>query len=82
MTKPEHTAAAAAAAPAHEVHLDDGRFSSAQCSCGGRTAGRRSRSIVRAEARDHALLYADGRELAPELSLESDAIERRASAEA
>lgn len=54
------------AAPAHEVHLVDGRFMSAECSCGWRTAARRSRAVVREEARDHALLYADGRALAPE----------------
>jgi hypothetical protein len=45
-------------APAHEVTLVDGRFMHAECSCGWRTAGRRDRRKARAEARDHALLYA------------------------
>lgn len=49
--------------PAHEVRVVDGRFSHAECSCGWRSAGRRTRSIARDEAHDHALLYADGREL-------------------
>jgi hypothetical protein len=40
----------------------DGRFQYAECSCGWRGAGRRTRSTAREEARDHALLYADGRE--------------------
>ncbi len=44
--------------PEHEVHIEDGRFSHAVCTCGWRTAGRRDRRSVRAEARDHALLYA------------------------
>ena len=43
--------------PEHEVHIEDGRFSHAVCTCGWRTAGRRDRRSVRAEARDHALLY-------------------------
>jgi len=42
----------------HEVRLVDGRFMHAECSCGWRTAGRRNRATVRAEARDHALLHA------------------------
>ena len=44
----------------HEVRVVDGRFMHAECSCGWRTAGRRDRRKARAEARDHALLYADG----------------------
>lgn len=47
--------------PAHEVRVIDGRFSHAVCSCGWRSAGRRTRAIARGEAHDHALLYADGR---------------------
>jgi hypothetical protein len=47
-------------APGHEVRLDDGRFTTAHCSCGWQSAGRRNRATARAEARDHALLYADG----------------------
>ena len=47
----------------HEVRLVDGRFAHAECSCGWRGAGRRNRASARVEARDHALLYADGREL-------------------
>ena len=42
----------------HEVRIVDGRFMHAECSCGWRTAGRRNRATVRAEARDHALLHA------------------------
>jgi hypothetical protein len=42
----------------HEVTLVDGRFMHAECSCGWRTAGRRNRATVRAEARDHALPHA------------------------
>ena len=42
----------------HEVTVVDGRFMHAECSCGWRTAGRRSRATVRTEARDHALLHA------------------------
>jgi hypothetical protein len=49
--------------PAHEVRVLDGRFSHAECSCGWRSAGRRTRSIARTEAHDHALLYADGRDV-------------------
>jgi hypothetical protein len=45
----------------HEIVVVDGRFAAAHCSCGWRSAGRRNRATVRAEARDHALLYADGR---------------------
>ena len=45
----------------HQVRVVDGRFCSAECTCGWRSAGRRHRTTVRAEARDHALLYADGR---------------------
>ena len=51
-------------APGHEVHVEDGRFTTAVCSCGWRGAGRRNRATARTEARDHALLYADGSELA------------------
>jgi hypothetical protein len=47
---------------AHEVRVVDGRFSHAECSCGWRGAGRRTRSTARDEAHDHALLYADGRD--------------------
>lgn len=77
VTRPEHPAA-----PAHEVHLLDGRFMSAECSCGWRTAARRSRAVVRVEARDHALLYADGRALAPELAPEPAPAAQRTSADA
>jgi hypothetical protein len=51
-------------APGHEVTVIDGRFVRAECSCGWRGAGRRHRATAREEARDHALLYADGSELA------------------
>jgi hypothetical protein len=51
-------------APGHEVHVEDGRFTTAVCSCGWRGAGRRNRATARTEARDHALLYADGSQLA------------------
>jgi hypothetical protein len=51
----------AKAAQAHEVRIIDGRFTSAECTCGWRSAARRSRPMVRNEARDHSLLYADGR---------------------
>ena len=44
--------------PTHEVRIEDGRFAHAACTCGWRTAGRRDRRVIRAEARDHALLYA------------------------
>jgi hypothetical protein len=44
--------------PGHEVRIVDGRFAHAECSCGWRGDGRRTRSKARAEARDHALLYA------------------------
>ena len=44
--------------PAHEVHIEDGRFAHAACTCGWRTAAKRDRRSVRDEARDHALLYA------------------------
>ena len=60
---PQPTAASAAV---HEVTIHDGRFVSAECSCGGRSAARRHRATVRHEARDHALLYADGSALATE----------------
>jgi hypothetical protein len=46
-------------APGHEVRVDDGRFTTAVCSCGWQSAGRRNRATAREEARDHALLYAD-----------------------
>jgi hypothetical protein len=45
----------------HEIRILDGRFAAATCSCGWRSAARRHRSTVRSEARDHSLLYADGR---------------------
>jgi hypothetical protein len=45
----------------HEVVVIDGRFAAAHCTCGWRSAGRRNRATVRAEARDHVLLYVDGR---------------------
>ncbi len=53
----------------------DGRFTSAACTCGWRSAGRRSRAMVRAEARDHALLYVDGRLLViePDAPAQSEA---------
>ena len=54
------------AAPGHEVRIEDGRFTTAVCSCGWQGAGRRNRATARAEARDHALLYADGTALSPE----------------
>jgi hypothetical protein len=47
----------------HEVRIVDGRFAHAVCTCGWRGAGRRNRGAARSEARDHALLYADGRVL-------------------
>lgn len=56
----------AATAPAHEVTVHDGRFVSAECTCGWRSAARRHRATVRHEARDHVLLYADGRALSAE----------------
>lgn len=77
-------AAAPAAAPvpaprptveqAHHVTVVDGRFAHAECSCGWRTAGRRDRRALRREARDHALLYADGTQL---LAPEDDGSARR-----
>lgn len=51
-------------APGHEVTVEDGRFSTAECSCGWRSAARRHRATLRQEARDHVLLYADGSTLA------------------
>jgi hypothetical protein len=67
-------------APGHEVRVDDGRFTTAHCSCGWQSAGRRNRATARAEARDHALLYADGSVLSaepveapPEVPLRPDA---------
>lgn len=51
-------------AASHEVRIVDGRFAHAVCACGWRGAGRRNRAAARAEARDHALLYADGGVLA------------------
>jgi hypothetical protein len=65
---------------AHEVRVVDGRFCHAVCSCGWRGAGRRTRATARAEAHDHALLYADGRDASaalPELPRPA----RRTSAE-
>ncbi len=56
-------AARGPAAPGHEVTVHDGRFSSAECTCGWRSAARRHRATARQEARDHVLLYADGSEL-------------------
>jgi hypothetical protein len=53
--------------PGHEVHIEDGRFATAVCSCGWQGAGRRNRATARTEARDHALLYADGSLLSAEL---------------
>jgi hypothetical protein len=50
--------------PGHEVTVHDGRFSTAECSCGWRSAARRHRATARQEARDHVLLYADGSRLA------------------
>jgi len=47
-------------APGHEVSILDGRFTTAVCTCGWQSAGRRNRATARTEARDHALLYADG----------------------
>jgi hypothetical protein len=65
---PTTAAARTASAPStgapltsHEVTILDGRFMHAACTCGWRSAGRRSRATVRNEARDHALLYADPR---------------------
>jgi len=52
------TSGEAALSSRHEVRVIDGRFCHAECSCGWRAAGRRLRSTARAEARDHALLYA------------------------
>ena len=46
------------------MRVEDGRFTTAVCSCGWHGAGRRNRATAREEARDHALLYADGSELA------------------
>lgn len=54
------------AAPGHEVRIEDGRFTFAICSCGWQGAGRRNRATARSEARDHALLYADGTVLSAE----------------
>ena len=65
-------------APGHEVRVEDGRFTTAVCSCGWVGAGRRNRATAREEARDHALLYADGSELsleplpAPEVAIPTD----------
>jgi hypothetical protein len=47
-------------APQHEVTIVDGRFTIATCSCGWSGSARRHRAAARAEAHDHALLYADG----------------------
>jgi len=55
-----HDEAPVPVAPGHEVHIEDGRFTTAVCSCGWQGAGRRNRATARSEARDHALLYADG----------------------
>lgn len=63
--RPE-TAPGAEPAVVHEVQIVDGRFSIARCTCGWHSAGRRARATVRVEARDHALLYADGRFLSRE----------------
>ena len=64
----------------HEVRIVDGRFVNAECSCGWRGAGRRNRATARDEARDHALLYADGREL--EVAELEVAVVERAAVEA
>jgi hypothetical protein len=55
----DHHEAVVPPAPGHEVRIEDGRFTTAVCSCGWQSAGRRNRATARAEARDHALLYAD-----------------------
>jgi hypothetical protein len=52
--------------PGHEVRVEDGRFTTAVCSCGWQGAARRNRATARSEARDHALLYADGTVLSVE----------------
>ena len=62
----DHHVAPVPDAPGHEVHIEDGRFTMAVCSCGWQGAGRRNRATARAEARDHALLYVDGTELSAE----------------
>ena len=59
----ELTASRVAHTPQHEVTLADGRFTIATCSCGWSGSARRHRAAARVEARDHALLYADGRVL-------------------
>lgn len=46
--------------PEHEITVVDGRFTIATCSCGWSGSARRHRAAARAEAHDHALLYADG----------------------
>ena len=79
MTTPSDRDAEAAArlGRGHEVTVVDGRFTTASCTCGWRSAARRSRLVVRAEARDHVLLYADGSALAasPEPRTETDRAE-------
>ena len=76
----DHHEAPVPPAPGHEVHIEDGRFATAVCSCGWQGAGRRNRATARSEARDHALLYADGTVLSsepvaapPEVPLRPDA---------
>ena len=54
------------AAPEHEITVVDGRFTIATCSCGWSGSARRHRAAARAEAHDHALLYADGTVLSAE----------------
>ena len=73
---PASRSAAAATAPGHEVTVHDGRFSSAECTCGWRSAARRHRATARQEARDHVLLYADGSELSSGTAVPSPAAER------
>ncbi len=64
-------------APAHEVPRVAGRCMQAECACGWRTAGRRDRRRARAEARDHALLYADGAEASVTLPVQRDDVDVR-----
>jgi hypothetical protein len=63
--------------PTHEVRIEDGRFAHAACSCGWRTAGRRDRRVVRAEARDHALLYAGTASITETVDLSDTSTTRR-----
>jgi hypothetical protein len=61
----------------HEVRIEDGRFAHAVCSCGWRTAGRRDRRVVRAEARDHALLYAGAASITETVDISDTSAARR-----